>query len=464
VKVKSIVSSLLVLGLVSGGAFAASTGTMTQQMNQLQAKINQMQNQMDNMSSHTMSARSSGGSFVKVNSAVTKDVLAPAGTPGTVNKVLAARQSNAIASNSVYVGGSLSVVAAYEHASQAPNATTYLSTIGTGNSQNQSYVWANSIGLDTVATGDWVTGVVALGEQGYNNRSAGNNSTAQGFGVHNAYAVIGDLNKSAFYGFIGRMPVMFGNLSSMNTYTLPFTTLLFQGTADQVGMGYSAHNLTVNMAAFDSNPGNTGVGLDYVNAGYVAVNGNQVTPGHTAKNQIANFTLNLNYALSMAGMDWNFGAGYLNGSPWVTPAATPVNSNPNAAWDLNASMSWANWHALVEYIQTASQIATNPVSNTAQKLKTWNIQLANDFNMMGKASQASIGFSQLKIGSGTAETSNQFTVGMNTQWFNHVWLGAEYNYQSVAVSAANAPIAGQAVANVTNAKDNVFLLTGRTYF
>ncbi len=423
-KLKTIVTTLGVLGLTTAGvAFAAGQSTDAQ-VAQLQTQLNQLQAQVNAMS-QTHSAMTSGMNMVQTNAMLAQNMLSTQTGVGTEMTILNARKAGL--NGDLYIGGQLKGDAQYTRTSvQGSDSTT---TTHQGISSDS--------GLDVLANiNSWVSGFISI--DGFDSGSS--------IAAKDAYMVFGNLNMTPVYGFAGRKDVDFGSFQTVNFFADPLTRF-FEARGNTMGVGYAQNGFNGTFSVM-----NGGAQAGVMNDD----DGDTYNSMYTKNaNQINNFALNATYGQDTSGVNWNVGAGYLNGA-----ASGKTNANTVGAWDVNAQAMVNNLTVMAEFDRTTGDVGNVTATKTDgtqevslgtlnKTISAWDLGAAYAFPVMGLNSSVNLDYSAIKLDA----TYSQYVLGYNVEAMKNIWVGLQYSYNKGDVASAT-----------STTKNNALALVGTAYF
>lgn len=447
------------VGVVLAATAGFAHADVNSQLASLQAQVNQLQSQVNS------SGSSSGmGNVVGVNSNLSWKMMSNYSGVGKEMNLLKARQMGLPI---LTVGGELQADAIYDHTNMN-GAGTYNFANPVINGANPSGSTTTRLALTntnlaaTAAMGNWVTGYVQVGEPNIgNNYAAVSGSQTAGFtkstgnsvdlGIQDAYLVFGNLSKLPVYGFVGYKDIDFGSFATVDMYNQPLTRTLFQAQGNTVGVGYNGYGFNGVVSLI--NGGN--------HTAVTGVNGavQQENLNTTNNNNMGNFAVNASYGMTNGMVNWNVGAGYLNGSQFLE-----YNGKTDGAWDLNAKVSAMGFDVLAEYVATTSKtnIPASDTTNVNKIAQAWDVGADYNFPVMGYKTVINADYSQAYLGQGGANQGYQYVLGYRVQPVNNVWTGLEYSYSKNLAGLANTAGASgaypTALANNPGVKNNTVAL------
>lgn len=393
--------AILVSGILSMGWVEADINA---QLASLQAQVNQLQAQMNASQNFT------GFGNVGVSPTLSWQMMSNQSGVGKELNLLNARNAGL---SSLTLGGFFESDLIYQHANSTglnntaefnlvPMSNGAVFNARTGSSASQLFL----SNVDLAATANLNSWMMAYVQTGAQNVSSANPNP---FGIQDAYLVAGNLTKNPLYGFIGKKEIDFGQFASVNLYNSPITRDFFEAVGNTAGIGFNAYGL--NAVASFMNGGSNGVNL-YTNN----------------SSNINNYAFNIGYGASIQDLNWNVGAGYLNGSRFLNS-----NNQTDGLWDINGKASIAGFDLLAEFVASTSKsygaTAYNPnLSSTATTINAWDLGADYHIPLLGMASIISIDYSQGNMAYGSSNLLKQFVAGYRIEPFNNVWTGIEYSY------------------------------------
>lgn len=327
--------------------------------------------------------------------------------------ILKARQDGRLQPNNIYLGGAIEATAMFEKTNE-PGKFPILSRFPaqhTGSSGSRGVI--NYASLSTTATiGDYVT---AYAQMDYSEIEF---SPAQDeLQLRKAHITIGNLDKSPFYGYIGRNNIDFGDMDSYNPFTHTVNSHFFRAESDgpAIGLGYYDNGWDIIVTALNGERGLRVTDSDQ--------------HGH-----FSNFAINADKTFDLGTSSLRIGGGFLYGTIYrsdftnhtrAAQAATPANTqfHRNPAWDAVVELITPRWDLMAEYTMT-----TDDWPATGEPVQAFTLQAAYKHNLFDRPSIASLVFSRGEQGQdGTEfEYADQIVVGYESQVWNNMYLGAEY--------------------------------------
>ena len=229
------------------------------------------------------------------------------------------------------------------------------------------------------------------------------------FQVRQAYLVLGDLNASPFYAFLGKKNVSFGSFETLSPFTQAVPWHYFSALTEGGGIGFSADGLDVQVMAL-----NGGRGIRVADSNNF---------GH-----INNFAANIRYERPVGdGAVLTVGAGYLHGT--IYDVAVPEHIDPtafgerNGAWDVNAQLRLGSLRISGELVQTQRAWPA-----TGHRITAFQIETARDFMVNDIPCTLSTSLSEGEQGPGGSqfEFNRQFVVGLKVQPSPNAFFTLEY--------------------------------------
>lgn len=224
-----------------------------------------------------------------------------------------------------------------------------------------------------------------------------------------AYAVLGDLNASPFYAYIGKKNVGFGDMQTLSPFTQAIPWHYFAALAEGVGGGYHGESLDMTVAAI-----NGGRGIRVADS--------------VERGDLNNFAGNLAYTFGKsADRRLRLGSGVLYGTIYDGFTAEHLDLNQfgphyNTAWDVNARLDWGRWTFAGEYVSTAR---VWPVTNT--RVSAYRAEGAYRLNSV-LPSRLSASWSEGVQGPAGSqfEFNRQLVLGYGVQVHRNAFVSAEY--------------------------------------
>lgn len=402
------------------------------------------------MEEQVVSSDSSNTINLRNHSDYSRKMLSSQKVTNKTSEILNAR----LAKNSVYVGGRGEVYLSYATTSGA-KATNIVDLAGTSdmrdtNNRSNTSLEMPYFDLGVTATiGDMVTGFFDL--------QSNTSSTSSSVSLPNAYIVIGDLEKSPMYGFLGKKVVDFGNFSSVNNFMPTLTRSYFMSYGQQIGFGYT-HDGVEFTATFMNGNGKGMMNSQASNA-----------------NQLNNMAANLSYHSKSEIVGYYAGVGYANATGFSNNFAADKNAMVGAV-DMNAGMNVGSLQFNGEFVMTTSGVksmnrtspyasvdgsalreylnAQNPSSanikadtvginafginalpimlvfgtGSTSTVKAWSLNTSYSMPVSGKHMTPYFSYSQ--VAQNGDNTIYQFEAGTRYEVTSGMWLGASYNYMS----------------------------------
>lgn len=337
--------------------------------------------------------------------------------------LLNARKSGDVGTNKVYLGGAVTPIATYFKSNSADDFG-YLMRHPTSNNQRTKTVSeavVHSAQLNLTGTmGDWVTAHFEALYHPEQSFGEGTNTDVQRnqIEMRKAYVLFGNLDRSPFYGSLGKMATPFGLTDTVNPFTASTVWHAFGGLAYGLQGGYSAKGLNIRAMAIQ--------GGAQFRAHNVPVDNSNVP------SKLNNFALDLNYTI---GGHTKLGASYTKGTAYCQDfPVTHFNSctEHNPAYDVYLQSNLGNWMFMAEYAETENEWSGtfNPTipQFAASKVTSWDVGGRYNLDMFGKPSFLSAEFSRFIAGPDGApwEKQDQFVLGIASFLTPSVKLFGEY--------------------------------------
>ena len=224
-----------------------------------------------------------------------------------------------------------------------------------------------------------------------------------------AYAVLGNLNNSPFYAYIGKKNVGFGDMQTLSPFTQALTWHYFSALAEGVGGGYHGNSLDMTVAAI-----NGGRGIRVADS--------------VERGDLNNFAGNIAYTFGQSpDHRLRLGSGVLYGTIYdgFTAEHLDLNqfgTNYNTAWDLNSRLDWGRWIIGGEYVSTV-----RPWPVTATRVSAYRAEGAYRLDSV-RPSRVSVSWSEGLQGPPESlfEFNRQLVLGYGAQVHPNAFVSAEY--------------------------------------
>lgn len=294
---------------------------------------------------------------------------------------------------------------------------------GRQDSESSRWILNNAAVALTGRVGDWVT---LFGQGEFSDIEFIGQDQYQ---LRKAIVMIGNLDRSPFYGYFGRNTVDFGSMDAYNPFTHSVNNHSFRIDSDEpvLALGYAPQSIE---------------GLNVV---YTAIPGGRHlrVADSRGSGQFDNYAINASYRFDLnEDTRLKVGAGWLNstiynssiphhpGAGFTNAIANSSTLTENGAWDIHAEVRWRQLSIGGEYTATEDSW---PSTNT--RVTSLNGQIAYDFDLLGKASRLSLVYGVNRQGPASTEYEElrQVAVGLETQVTDRISLGIEYVRNSAFV-------------------------------
>ena len=230
-----------------------------------------------------------------------------------------------------------------------------------------------------------------------------------GFQVRQAYILLGDLNQSPFYAFLGKKNVSFGDFGTLSPFSQALPWHYFGAIAEGGGLGYTGNGLRAQVMALSGGQGTRVVDSE--------------EDGH-----INNFAANIRYDWEVSpDLAFGIGGGYLHGTIYDAAISDPIDPTAfgprNGAWDVNGSVHVGALRMAGEFVQTE-----DGWPSTGRRVSAWRAEAAYDFLYGNTPCVLSGSFGEGNQGaSGTEfEFNRQLVVGLRIQPSPNAFFTFEY--------------------------------------
>lgn len=227
--------------------------------------------------------------------------------------------------------------------------------------------------------------------------------------VRQAYVVLGDLDQTPWYGWIGKKTLDFGDLGTLSPFTQAVPWHYFAPLAEGAGVGYSDGRVHITAAAV-----NGGRGIRVADS--------------TGRGNLENFVANATVIFPFAddGL-FTLGAGYLHST--IYDGLTAEHTNPNivgprnGALDVNARFDYGPVSLAGEYITTV-----DPWPVVAHRVEAWKAEGAYRITGLNRPAFLSVSYSEgIQGAAGTDfEFNRQLVVGARVDFTPNVYGTLEW--------------------------------------
>ncbi|MBB3207657.1 hypothetical protein FHS27_003482 [Rhodopirellula rubra] len=228
--------------------------------------------------------------------------------------------------------------------------------------------------------------------------------------VRQAYAVIGDLNVSPFYLYLGKKTIGFGDFSTLSPFTQSVTWHYFAALGEGIGGGYHDDTWDITLAGIN---GGRGIRLS----------------DSPERGKLNNLAANLTYTLGdHADRQLRLGSGFLLGTIYDGFTAEHLDANQfgedyNSAWSVNARLDIDRITLAGEYVTTTDDwpVTDSPVLAYRTEAAYW-------FDRGPSGSHMSVSWSSGEQGpSGSEfEFNSQLVIGYGKRFGDHCRGSIEY--------------------------------------
>ena len=289
------------------------------------------------------------GGLVQFNHKYAYDMLDP--TTNINSKqlyLLEQKRDGELGKNTVYIGGAVTAIADYWD-SNTDDKFGYLMRHPTANNQigdTVSEAAIHSVQTNITANiGDWVT---AYGEFLYDPEQSFGASTVTDLNrnqiqLRKGYVLFGNLEKTPFYGAIGKMSTPFGLTDTVNPFSASSNWHAFGGLANGVLLGYNKNGLHIRAEAVEG-------GAQFRAA-------NTPVEGTNVPSKLNNYVVDANYTFGfgegnddiMVGGSYERGSSYCQSYP-VVHFQPCEEANP--AWAVYGRMHLGKFTLMGEFDKT----------------------------------------------------------------------------------------------------------------
>jgi hypothetical protein len=320
--------------------------------------------------------------FVRTNSGYTYKMSSPYGTYNKPLYALQSRQNKELVDHSIYAGFWGQASFRWTDSNQA--GASAFSTLRGNTKQSASRFAVGYASLSfTANVGDWIATFTDL---------VYSPEDFEGVSAQRVQLTLGNLDKSPIYASIGKGYIPYGCQDSLNQINRSFFSLVFLPAAQSMTLGYFKNGFDVTVSAARSSTDNSNSGFGRV---------------RSDKTNIDSFVINSRYAGECDACDWFVGAGYNNNSPFNFERPTElIVQGKNAAWDLNAGVTWEKLTFQAEYLFASDKYLANTTNVNAKKPYAYQVQGAYDFIFADYDHKASVSYSGLELSKQISAVNN----------------------------------------------------------
>jgi len=334
--------------------------------------------------------------------------------------LLEQKRDGVLDKNTVYIGGAVTAIADYWD-SNTDDKFGYLMRHPTANNQigdkvSEAVIHSAQTNF-TANIGDWVT---AYGEFLYDPQQSFGTGTVTDLNrnqiqLRQGYVLFGNLEKTPFYGAIGKMSTPFGLTDTVNPFSASTNWHAFGGLANGILLGYNKNGLHIRAEAVE--------GGAQFRAANVPVEGTNVP------SKLNNYVVDANYTMNFGNMglggnanDIMVGGSYERGSAYCQSYPV-IHFNPcevaNPAWAVYSRMNIGNFTFMAEFDKTVDAWpgTFNPTAPLdiypASKVSTLSLGGRYTTRINNKRTDFSLDYSNFTAGPDGSpwERQNQWVVG-----------------------------------------------------
>ena len=241
--------------------------------------------------------------------------------------------------------------------------------------------------------------------------------------LKDASIIIGDLDKSPWYGIVGKEYVHFGDFIENSVYTDPLTFVYFKPSAlPEASLGYHKGDFDFDITAFQ------GVIVD-----------SSVPNSYKPQKYSGQFATHISYNIPVKAVTWNIGVGFINdirNSQSGLTDLVALNGGKLPAVDISTSVTQGNLSLAAEYdqlLRSAKESGDNAVSNNTKPAAMhvqadYNINWKKPINVFAGFSNT-FGMKNILAGDNSSESGankNQYTAGVRVSISDQLSFGLEY--------------------------------------
>lgn len=327
----------------------------------------------------SLNTADNNGGLVQFNHKYAYDMLDP--TTNINSKqlyLLEQKRDGKLNTDAVYIGGAVTAIADYWD-SNTDDKFGYLMRHPTANNQIGDIV--SEAAIHSVQTnftaniGDWVT---AYGEFLYDPQQSFGSGTVTDLNrnqiqLRKGYVLFGNLEKSPFYGAIGKMSTPFGLTDTVNPFSASANWHAFGGLANGVLLGYNKNGLHIRAEAVEG-------GAQFRAA-------NTPVEGTNVPSKLNNYVIDANYTFGFGegNDDIMFGGSYERGSAYCQSYPV-IHFQPceeaNPAWAIYGRLHLGKFTLMGEFDKTVD--AWPGTFNPTAPLDIYPVSKVSSLSLGGK--------------------------------------------------------------------------------
>ena len=233
--------------------------------------------------------------------------------------------------------------------------------------------------------------------------------------IRQAYAVLGDLDQSPWYAFLGKKNVSFGDMGTLSPFSQSVVWHYFGALHEGIGVGYAQDGL---QSPFNG-----------INVSLTGINGGRGIRAvdSEARGHVNNFAVNATLHGGDDMVGWRVGGGYLLGTIYDVMEAEHIDPNAfgpyNSAWDINAQVHLNRLVLAGEFVSTVDDW---PV--TDHPVVAYRAEAAYDSCFRNRPVRYSVSWSEGIQGPSRSEFefNQQLVVGVGVDLDPYASLSVEY--------------------------------------
>ena len=245
-----------------------------------------------------------------------------------------------------------------------------------------------------------------------------------GASIKDATLILGDLDKTPFYGSIGQEYIHFGDFIADSVYTNPLTYTYFKPSSlNEVSFGgYFNDSFQIKFETFQGEKTNSNSDLDPVQQKYSG-----------------QFAVYSNYIIPLKNITWNISAGFLNDIRNTQSGLTDleaVNGGKLPGIDISSLLSFGNWSFGAEYDQLLKNAKDSGNAYVSDKKPAamhfqgdYTINWKKPINIFASYSRT-FGMRNILGSIGDPENSgankDQYATGISLELMDNLTVGLEY--------------------------------------
>ena len=414
------------LWLMTGTGHADPLKGLIERLDRLEQENRQLQKEVDALKAArqetaprpaTSASASSGAQFVHVDAGYGYEILDPTTNINRKQRLmLERRQDGTLARDRLHVQGAVTAITNYQ-SSNRDDKFGYLMRHPTaanqvGDTVSEATIHSAQLGL-TGTLGDWLTGHAVMLFNPEQSFGKGTNTDLERnqLQMRRAWVLLGNLDRSPFYGSLGKMAVPFGLTDTVNPFTASTVWHAFGALANGVTLGYVSEGLNLSVMGIQG-------GAQFRAA-------NTPVEGTAVPSKVNNFAVDAHYGFDLGsagslllGGSWLRGTAYCQDFPVVH--FEPCQDN-NPAFGVYGRHVYGDFTFKGEFVRTMDEWpgSFNPdiAQFAASKVTSFDIGARFRFDSGAGPVDLSAEFSRFVAGPDRAPWEHQDQIVLGAAWY-----------------------------------------------